>query len=562
MTRCARRVTWVVFLVALFCHTVTGCGIQRLFSAQCDALAGQDAQDVLSRLAGSVIGADVYDATNEVFKTEIGLVGGFEYSKSQFCNGLDDNRSLPDCLGIRDFLPDQVEGGYRINITANCSRAATPSNDGDRMKQVDRQLTESLRSFNRAILYETQIVSQNESTGEGTVQFTMPLVTDDTDKASQYANASLMYFFHVQRQNLACLRKWDMSANKTETRGIFGIMFSYIIDPGCDTAPECEHGWRPAGNEAVACEGSVCYTRGRCVPDTCSVGRFGSSCEKCPPNTYSLKAGQQAKNMSACDAIPTGNTDCGKIIDIKTGECSAGMSADHKKKMSLVLNVDCLENGGVKLVWGEGPSEVEAKLGEVKEFLGTILNVSAADIVLDFQARVVEEFAVGGARRRLLQDSGGATDDGSTEITFSVQAATTTTAAVTTTPAPTTTTTTTAAAAAVVTTTPTPATTTTTPAPTTAPVTTAAGTTPPPSTTTTPAPNVAVGPATTTPPPAKNEPHNYAVVAIVIPAAVFIFCCLLSSTQSPQPERTRAYRAMDAPPAQATQYLPLHYNVA
>ena len=71
-----------------------------------------------------------------------------------------------------------------------------------------------------------------------------------------------------------------------------------------------------------------------------------------------------------------------------------------------------------------------------------------------------------------------------------------------------------------------------------------------------------MAPATTTPPPTKNEPYNYAVVAIVIPAAFLIFCCLLLSTQSPQPETTRVYRAMDAPTAQATQYLPLHYNVA
>ena len=131
-----------------------------------------------------------------------------------------------------------------------------------------------------------------------------------------------------------------------------------------------------------------------------------------------------------------------------------------------------------------------------------------------------------GARRRLLQNNS------TTSTTTTTPVPTTTTAvtqAVTTTPVPTTTTTT--AAAQAVTTTPVPTTTTTT----------------------------AAAPATTTtPPPAKQEPYNYAIVAIVIPAAFFIFCCLLISTQSPQPETTKVYRVVDAAP----RYVPMHYNVA
>ena len=552
MASCARRVTWVVLMTAMSCSGVSGCSNQRLFPAGCDALAGQDAQDVRNRLPDSVIEGDVYEDANDVFVTEIGLDDDGSYSRDQFCKGLDNNGSLPDCLGIRNDLPDPVPGGYRINVTANCSRAARPSDPVAGIQQTNRQLAESLRAFNRAILYDTNMVSHDDNTDEVTVQFTMPLVTDDTDKANQYANVSLMYYFHVRQQDPACLRKWDMSSNKTETRGIFRITFSYIMDPGCGPAPACKDGWRPADNEAVACEGSVCYTRGSCVPDTCPVGRFGSNCLECPVGTYSLQAGQRAKDMTGCDAIPAGNTACRKIIDIKTGECSAGMSADHKKKMSLVLNVDCLGDGGVKLVWGEGLSEVEAKLGEVKEFLGTILNVSAADIVLQLQPRAVT-FEEGGARRRLLQDSVSATDDSSTEITFSVQGGTTTT----TTPVPTTTTT---AVAQAVTTTPVPTTTTTTAAA------QALTTTPVPAATTTavaaqavtatPAPEAPA--TTTTPPTAKQEPYNYAIVAIVIPAAFFIFCCLLISTQSPQPETTKVYRVVDAAP----RFVPMHYNVA
>lgn len=159
------------------------------------------------------------------------------------------------------------------------------------------------------------------------------------------------------------------------------------------------------------------------MPDTCPVGRFGSACETCPAGQYSLKAGKIAKKKQACDEIPAGNTACKKIIDIKTGECSAGMSTDHKKKLSLVLNVDCLENGGVKLRWGEGIEEVEAKQIQLKDFLSVILNVSASDIVLELQRR--EVVFDGGSRRRLLQEATTVTDESNTDVTVSIQNGTT-----------------------------------------------------------------------------------------------------------------------------------------
>ena len=507
----------VALVLVLYFSAALGCGIQRLFPRTCTALAGQPAADVQSRLPNLSVAEDVYDSARQVFVTEIGLDGGVAQSRDAFCARLVNDSSLPDCLGLRGVLPPTVAPGYRVNITANCSRAALPSESAAALAQVNVQLAESLRALNRAILYDAQQVSLDENSGEVTMQFMMPLVTDDTDRASQYANASLQYYFHIRKQDPACVRSWQLTTVKTRTRGIFRVTFAFAIDPGCDGASQCKPGWRPAGDQAVACEEGACYHRGDCIPDTCLVGHYGSACTKCETGKYSLRAGQVPKQKTGCDAIPPNNTACSKIIQVKTSKCSAGMSVDQKKKMSLVLNVDCLDGGGVKLVWGEGVDVLESKRGELRVFLGSILNVSAGNIVLELQRRdlVFDQ----GARRRLLQEDAVA-DDNSTVVTVSVQGATTTT-------------TTTA---------------TTTPAP--APANAA---------TTTPAPAPANA-ATTTPPPAKEEPYNYAIVAIVIPAAFLIFCCLLVSSQSPEPEPMRMYRVADA--TGASEYVPVNYHRA
>lgn len=396
------------------------------FREKCDALYGQSTQEIQQRINGLDFGTEVYNNDIRKFQTEIGIVDGFNISREQFCSGLTGgDQNKPDCLGIRDLLPPFISSGFQVNISVGCTHKLLSSETKDREFETDMQLLESLRAFNRVVLYETKFVKIDSITGDTTIKFIMPLETTNNAEALKYANDSVLYHFYTQKYNMDCIRNWNVSINSTETRGSFHVLLDYNFDPNCASkyASVCVRNWRQLmADEVVACQEHKCYHRGKCVPYTCGVSRFGVNCSACPENTHSFEAKEPSVFKDKCDQIATASNACKRIIDKKNDQCSAVLSVENKKKLNLMYGIDCLSDGAVRLTWSEGIEVVQTQVHELKTFLAFILGVSAKHINVGLRRRIIDGTTK--TQRRLLEQAALIYDNNTTEITVRIQSET------------------------------------------------------------------------------------------------------------------------------------------
>tara|TARA_Y100000389_G_scaffold201679_1_gene245012 strand:- start:8801 stop:10495 length:1695 start_codon:yes stop_codon:yes gene_type:complete len=367
-------------------------------------------------------GSESYNENTQKFETSV-TISGNDLNKSQFCSwiaeaGGEDWNAMPCQEFLSSITGDEVRD-KSISVQGSCSSKYHENNDDKRV--TDSRLTETLRAYNRAVFYDiTRLPPENENElSTSRLKMKMPLLTQNNNFAAQYANESLLFYLHSSKQNPACVRYWHAQANENIT-GIFDVTFDFRIDESCSDKPyNCAENWTTTNvQQQVACEGSFCYERAKCQPNTCAINEVGDpttgGCKSCNAGTYMLTAGALAKQKTSCNPIPSSNTACAKIIDKKIDACSSKMGIAEKNNLSLILDVECNEDGSVIMLWDGSMQKVTSTSVDIKNFIAEILNVTSTEISLEFERRKLTLQTT--TRRRLLQDDGNAEDDMTTTI--------------------------------------------------------------------------------------------------------------------------------------------------
>ena len=416
----SRVALFLMLVAAMTSEGVHGFCYRRFMSDRCDSLRGNEASD-FQNSTFLTFGQEQYNPSSGKFHTNVTYSGTESMQISNFCALVNSNSKFQTgCLGVDDQTQDFVHPGDKFKITGNCSRNDY-SNPQLKNKITQTQLADALRAFDRAMFYNAVIESHNpEHEVISNVTFTadLPLLTENSNFAMTYANDSLKFLLYSSRQPMRCVSSWNMHTHRAAT-GIWRVVFNFIQDRLCleESMDEpCENGWtaRPP-DQAWACEGGFCYERAPCTPATCPINHFGPNCEPCPEGTFSLTPGAKAKQLSQCFKITDAGSECQQIVDLKLGQCSSEITPQMKRLTSLVLDVECFEEGHLRLTWGESIKTVSNNQ-EVFDFIKAVFGVNEDEFTLQFVSRGIEEDRYN--RRRLLQANNKAQDESATFITY------------------------------------------------------------------------------------------------------------------------------------------------
>ena len=390
--------------------------------------------EIQGNLPGFDIGPERYDLTTGRFLTEF-RYDGPDISKTQFCNGLYSNPSRY-CLNIDSLITDDiVPTGFRLDFPSDYCRKLEPDTPEKRKTLNDAHLANVLRSYDRALLYDTEVSDPDSTTGETTMQVTLPIITSDMAKAEHYFNESVKYYFYAKRHPLWCKKDHSVVLAQLSNGG-FRATYKFSSDITClasdgDSNYYCQRDQKKFMRtffyaNQLKYENGVCFEAAACQASTCraneistDVQQIFAGCTPCPNNQYLFKSGTPSVVKTACDAMPAEDNACRKIIESKINECSLNFTGSWKRTMSFVQHVDCLEDDDVKLTWTESLQATTARQREIKSFLAEILNLTSGHIALDLKRR--ELVVDTGSRRRLLAEDAVVLDDSTTEVTVHVR---------------------------------------------------------------------------------------------------------------------------------------------
>ena len=389
--------------------------------------------ELQGKLPGFDIGPERYDLTTGRFLTEF-RYDGPDISKTEFCNKLNSG-SHRYCLEIDSLITDDiVRTGFRLDFQSDYCRELEPDTTEKRKTLNDARLANVLRSYDRALLYDTEVSDPDSTTGEITMQATLPIITSDMVKAEHYFNESVKYYFYAHGDLLVC--KYDHSVALTQlSSGGFRATYKFRYKDDCQndksSSTLCQRYQKkfmktyPQANQ-IKYENGVCFEALLCQASTCraneistDVQQIYSACTPCPSGQYLFKSGTPSVVKTACDAMPAEDNACRKIIESKINECSLNFTGSWKRTMSFIQHVDCLENDDVMLTWTESLQATTARQREIKSFLAEILNLTSGHIALDLKHR--ELVVDTGSRRRLLAEDAVVLDDSTTDVTVHVR---------------------------------------------------------------------------------------------------------------------------------------------
>tara|TARA_X000000368_G_scaffold136652_1_gene107327 strand:- start:3832 stop:5367 length:1536 start_codon:yes stop_codon:yes gene_type:complete len=388
--------------------------------------------EIQSKLDGFDIGPEKYDLTTGRFLTEF-RYDGPNISRTEFCEKLKSG-SHRYCLDIESLITDDiVHTGVRIDFPSDYCRKLESDTPEKRKTLNDARLANVLRSYDRAILYDTEVSDPDSNTGEITMQATLPIITTDMVKAEQYFNESVKYYFYARSDLLSCKDEHSVALAQLSSGG-FRATYKFSYDNDCLASDGkgysyCERYQKKfvrtfEFTNRLVYENGVCFQAADCQASYCRANQISTDvrnwkCEPCPSGQYLFKSGTPSVLKTACDAMPAEDNACKKIIESKINECSLNFTGSWKRTMSFVQHVDCLENDDVKLTWTESLQATTARQGEIKSFLAEILNLTSGHIALDLKRR--ELVVDTGSRRRLLAEDAAVLDDSTTDVTVHVR---------------------------------------------------------------------------------------------------------------------------------------------
>lgn len=388
--------------------------------------------EIQENLSGFDIGPEMYDLITGRFVTEF-RYDGDNIAKTEFCEKLNSGSSRY-CLEIDSLITDDiVRAGLRLDFPSDYCRKLEPDTSEKLKTLNDAHLANVLRSYDRAILYDTEVSDPDSTTGEITMQTTLPIITSDMAKAEHYFNESVKYYFYAKRHPLWCKKDRSVVLAQLSSGG-FRATYKFSSDTNCLASDNefynyCERDqkkfmrtYEPLNQRIY--ENGVCFKASPCQASTCRANEISTDvrnfkCQSCPDNQYLFKSGTPSVVKTACDAMPAEDNACRKIIESKINECSLNFTGSWKRTMSFVKHVDCLENDDVKLTWTESLQATTARQGEIKSFLAEILNLTSGHVALEMKRR--ELVVDTGSGRRLLAEDAVVLDDSTTEVTVHVR---------------------------------------------------------------------------------------------------------------------------------------------
>ena len=419
---------WLVSVV----HGQQAC-YRRFMGDKCDAFRDIDTERLkrdindLGEGYELVIGRERWNETTGKFLTDL----SFNFTvvdnpttptTEKFCNEVNKHLDINDCLGMENKL-GLVVTRTTITLEGSCTRNEDEKQDGQSQKRAELQLADALRAYDRAIFYNNMMTDENlpDNTLQINITVDLPLLTTNADFAAKYANDSMTFLLYSSKQPTECVHNWDLKVTAPDNNvGLWKVSLSYQLDEACsgdEDSAVCQNGWQPREpNEAWVCEGKNCYQRAPCLPPTCPVNHFGTECTACPDGSFSLKSGIKAKKLTKCVDYANSSIACQQIADLKTTPCSSKITPRMKRLLSLVLDVECNNDGSLQLTWGERKSKILQDNTDVFYFIKNVFNVTEDEFTLRYVERGVEEEEGPGRRRLLSQDT--ALDDSVTLITY------------------------------------------------------------------------------------------------------------------------------------------------
>lgn len=408
---------------------------QRFLPDKCDAFRDIDTESLKSNILSSkpgydlLIGQDRYNETTGRFLTDLSFNltdnGMDPFSDDEFCSIVND--LLPtgdqDCLGMVGKIGALILPSTKITLEGDCNRNERERGDAQSKKIAELQLADALRAYDRAIFYNNDMnYITSDNIRENNITVELPLLTTNEEFAKKYANDSLTFLLYSSKAPTECVRNWDLKVTPRDNNvlGLWKVALSFQVDEECEgdqATAVCQEGWQPpeSGKEYV-CEGENCYERAPCVPSTCAVNEFGPNCDECHDGSFSLKSGNKAKQLDKCIDRSNASTACKQIADLKLTPCSSEITPRMKRLLSLVLDVECNDDGSLQLTWGEQKSKILQDNTDVFYFIKKVFNVTEDEFDLQYVQRGVEEEEGPGRRRLLSQDT--ALDDSVTLITY------------------------------------------------------------------------------------------------------------------------------------------------
>jgi len=422
---------WLVSVV----HGQEAC-YRRFMGDKCDAFRDIDTESLkrdikdLGHGYELVIGRERWDENTGKFLTDL----SFNFTvvqndvpplRSTFCDTVNSRPDINDCLGMENKLgPGTIIKQETITLEGNCTRNEDEQQDAQSQKRTELQLADALRAYDRAIFYNNVMTQKNlpDNTRQTNITVDLPLLTTNADFAAKYANDSMTFLLHSSKIPTECVHNWDLKVTPPDNTvlGLWKVSFSFQVDEVCQgdqATAECQEGWQsPESGKEYVCEGSTCYQRAPCVPPTCAVNEFGQDCTTCADGKFSLKSGMKAKQLDKCIDRSNASTACNQIANLKLMPCSSEITPRMKRLLSLVLDVDCHDDGSLQLTWGEQISKILQDNTGVFYFIKNVFNVTEDEFTLRYVQRGVEEEEGPGRRRLLSQDT--ALDNSVTLITY------------------------------------------------------------------------------------------------------------------------------------------------
>ena len=419
---------WLVSVV----HGEEAC-YRRFMGDKCDAFRDIDT-DILKRDIKDlgdgyelVIGRERWDENTGKFLTDLSF--NFTVVKNDatplrttFCDTVNNIPGINDCLGMENKL-DLVLTQKTITLEGSCTRNEDEQQDAQSQKRIELQLADALRAYDRAIFYNNVMTRKNlpDNTLQINITVDLPLLTTNAEFAAKYANESMTFLLYSLKQPTECVHNWDLKVTPPDNNvlGLWKVSLSYQVDEVCigdEDSAVCQNGWQPRElDEAWVCEGENCYERALCLPPTCPVNHFGAECTACPSGSFSLKSGIKAKNLAKCFDYANSSTACQQIADLKFTPCSSKITPRMKRLLSLVLDVECNNDGSLQLTWGESKSKLLKNNQDVIHFVKTVFNVTDTEFTLQYVQRSI---AVEESRRRHLLSQEEVIDDSVTLIQY------------------------------------------------------------------------------------------------------------------------------------------------
>ena len=406
-----------------------GC-FKRFLPDKCDAFRDVDFNTLKNQLSDikgpeydMVVGNERYDESTGKFLTDITFDFGAEYDITDFCDQVINTGLIQkDCLGINSQLNKiKVTPGDKITLQGDCARHEGEPPNGPSPK-TDFQLADALRDFDRAIFYNNKMyVNATEKLVHQKIISELPLLTENQEFALKYANDSYIFLIYSSKLPVQCVKNWniDVKPISNDAIGLWNVTLQFEIDQDCtgdEQSAVCQNEWQPrVPHEAWVCEGANCYERAPCLPPTCPVNHFGADCSLCPTGSFSLKPGAKAKKLTKCFDYANSSTACQQIVDLKLTPCSSKITPRMKRLLSLVLDVECNNDGSLQLTWGESKSKLLKNNQDVIDFVKTVFNVTDTEFTLQYVQRSI---AVEESRRRHLLSQDEVIDNSVTLIQY------------------------------------------------------------------------------------------------------------------------------------------------